>query len=223
MLYAMTIGGTLRNKNCRQHVLQNHLWHSNQGVLLLAQIKHLNPTLYYNNIIIHNTNRTSTSPDKYYEIKKGWITKCLDTKSDAVGVNNNPTMHCFTGISKNTQSKSYMLSLTECVWDFQIMHCGILINMPYSLFSAPGIGHTCIYWYCHHGTECVDNESLNLAIEIKNCTVVFLLVQLPRPTATSCHKEADPISHNPSAWHVTLWLMFGCRGGSDHVAVGVFE
>ena len=25
----------------------------------------------------------------------------------------------FAGISRNTQSKSYMLSLTECVWDFQ--------------------------------------------------------------------------------------------------------
>ena len=34
-------------------------------------------------------------------------------------VNNIPTMHFFTGISRNTQSKSYMLSLTECVWDFQ--------------------------------------------------------------------------------------------------------
>ena len=26
---------------------------------------------------------------------------------------------CFSGISRNTQSKLYMLSLTECVWDFQ--------------------------------------------------------------------------------------------------------
>ena len=34
-------------------------------------------------------------------------------------VNNIPTMQSFTGISRNTQSKSYMLSLTECVWDFQ--------------------------------------------------------------------------------------------------------
>ena len=34
-------------------------------------------------------------------------------------VNNIPTMQLFTGIPKNTQSKSYMLSLTECVWDFQ--------------------------------------------------------------------------------------------------------
>ena len=34
-------------------------------------------------------------------------------------VNNIPKMQSFTGISRNTQSKSYMLSLTECIWDFQ--------------------------------------------------------------------------------------------------------
>ena len=34
-------------------------------------------------------------------------------------VNNIPTMQFFTGIFRNTQSKLYMLSLTECVWDFQ--------------------------------------------------------------------------------------------------------
>ena len=32
-------------------------------------------------------------------------------------VNNIPTMQFFAGISRNTQS--YMLSLTECVWNFQ--------------------------------------------------------------------------------------------------------
>ena len=35
-------------------------------------------------------------------------------------VNEYPTMQFFTGISTNTQStKIYILSLTECVWDFQ--------------------------------------------------------------------------------------------------------
>ena len=34
-------------------------------------------------------------------------------------VNNIPTMQFFTRISSNTMSKSYMLSLTESVWDFQ--------------------------------------------------------------------------------------------------------
>ena len=34
-------------------------------------------------------------------------------------VNNIPTMQFFTGISRIPQSKSYMLSLTESVWDFQ--------------------------------------------------------------------------------------------------------
>ena len=28
-------------------------------------------------------------------------------------------MQCFTEISRNIQSKSYMLALTEFVWDFQ--------------------------------------------------------------------------------------------------------
>ena len=32
-------------------------------------------------------------------------------------VNNIPTMQFFTGISRNTLSKSYMLSLTECLWE----------------------------------------------------------------------------------------------------------
>ena len=34
-------------------------------------------------------------------------------------VNNIPTMQFSNGISRNTQSKSYILSFTECVWDFQ--------------------------------------------------------------------------------------------------------
>ena len=34
-------------------------------------------------------------------------------------VNNIPTMQLFTGISRNNQSKSYMLPLTECVWEFR--------------------------------------------------------------------------------------------------------
>ena len=34
-------------------------------------------------------------------------------------VNNIPTMQLFTGISRYTESKLYMLSLTECIWDFQ--------------------------------------------------------------------------------------------------------
>ena len=30
-----------------------------------------------------------------------------------------PTMQLITGISRNTQSKSYTLSLTECVWELR--------------------------------------------------------------------------------------------------------
>ena len=45
----------------------------------------------------------------------------------AIGhIHNIPTMQFFTGrgVSRNTQSKSYMLSSTDCVWDFKKMHCG---------------------------------------------------------------------------------------------------
>ena len=44
----------------------------------------------------------------------------IPTMQTPIGhVNNIPTMQFFTGISRNTQSKSSMLSVTECVWDFQ--------------------------------------------------------------------------------------------------------
>ena len=44
-----------------------------------------------------------------------------------------PIMQYFTGISRYTQSKLFMLLLSECVWVgiSKIMHCGILINMPH--------------------------------------------------------------------------------------------
>ena len=39
---------------------------------------------------------------------------------NAIGhVNNVPPMQLFTEISRNTHSKSDMLSLTDCVWDFE--------------------------------------------------------------------------------------------------------
>ena len=50
---------------------------------------------------------------------------------------NIPTMQFFTGISRNTQSKSSMLSLTECVWNFQNDAFWDTINMPsFSLFAT---------------------------------------------------------------------------------------
>ena len=42
-------------------------------------------------------------------------------------------MQFVTGISGNTQSNSY--ATIECVWDFQIMNLGILINMLYFYFT----------------------------------------------------------------------------------------
>ena len=53
----------------------------------------------------------------------------------AIGhVKNIPTMQFFIGISRITQSKSYMLSLTVCVWNFKIMLCGLVINTPYYMY-----------------------------------------------------------------------------------------
>ena len=49
-------------------------------------------------------------------------------------VHNIPTMQIFTGISRNTQSKFFMLSLSE---NSKIMHCGILVNTPYCLGAQP--------------------------------------------------------------------------------------
>ena len=34
-------------------------------------------------------------------------------------VNYIPTMQFLTGVSINIQSKSYMLSLTDCIWEFR--------------------------------------------------------------------------------------------------------
>ena len=40
-------------------------------------------------------------------------------------------MQFFTGISRNTKSKSFMLSLTACVWDFQNNGLWDTHNTPY--------------------------------------------------------------------------------------------
>ena len=50
------------------------------------------------------------------------LKRCLESETGLclIGhVTNFPTMQSFTGISKYTQSKSDMLSLTECVREFQ--------------------------------------------------------------------------------------------------------
>ena len=53
--------------------------------------------------------------------------------------NNIPTIQFFIGISRNTLSKLYMLSLAEIS---KIMHCGILINMPYYLSKGKAVKGT---------------------------------------------------------------------------------
>ena len=48
------------------------------------------------------------------------LVHCIPYTKFLIGhVNNIPTMQFFPGISRNSQSKSQMLSLTECVWDIQ--------------------------------------------------------------------------------------------------------
>ena len=48
-------------------------------------------------------------------------------------VNNLPTMPFYTRISRNTQSISYMLSLTECVWVFRNNDWGYSLTCPITL------------------------------------------------------------------------------------------
>ena len=62
-----------------------------------------------------------------------WKYNCIDIiKLVSIGrFNNIPIMQVFNGISRNTQSKSYRRSLTECVRNFQNDACGILINTPH--------------------------------------------------------------------------------------------
>ena len=55
-------------------------------------------------------------------------------------VNNIPTIHFFNEIFRNTPSKSYTLSLTECVWEFQNSafwdtHYYALLNYTSSKFN----------------------------------------------------------------------------------------
>ena len=48
-----------------------------------------------------------------------WDTILHAQRSTIGHANNIPTMQLFTGISRNIQSKSYTLSLTECVREFR--------------------------------------------------------------------------------------------------------
>ena len=47
-------------------------------------------------------------------------------------VENSPTMHCLAGILRDTQSKSFTLSVIEFVWvsNSKIMHCWICFTCP---------------------------------------------------------------------------------------------
>ena len=69
-------------------------------------------------------------------------------------VNNIPTMQ----FSSNTLSKLYTLSLPECVMCMgisKIMHCGILVNMPYcSHFHKKDESHQqCAHSHLHFAIQ----------------------------------------------------------------------
>ena len=61
-------------------------------------------------------------------------------------VSNIPKMQIFTGISRNTQLKPYMLSLTECVWEFlkqcivgYLLTSLIVMEGRYSTYNLYGV------------------------------------------------------------------------------------
>ena len=69
-----------------------------------------------------------------------FLTVDINLFVNAIGhVNNIPTMQSYTGISRNTQSKSYNMLCYYRLSVFEIskiMHCGILINMQYYVISS---------------------------------------------------------------------------------------
>ena len=81
-------------------------------------------------------------------------------------VNNLPTMPLFTGISRNSQSKSYMLSLTECVRDFQS-------NELWDMFSVcPRIWQACrtifLWEYSSYILKIPNDADTTLKFEIRS-------------------------------------------------------
>ena len=78
--------------------------------------------------------------------------------------NNIPTMQFFAGFSRNTQSKSFMLSLTECV--FVIVGCSCPIWLNRMLFSINGVRNI----FCRVSVDCIFFSELgccqNIAVEL---------------------------------------------------------
>ena len=74
---------------------------------------------------------TDTQKNTVYAVAQKYGVSSLEALS--IGhVHNIPTMQFFTRISGNIQSKSYVLSFAECGPGIsKIIHCGILISMPY--------------------------------------------------------------------------------------------
>ena len=81
----------------------------------------------------------------------------VDDKDIIGHVINIPSMQLLTGISRNTQSNSYMLSLTECVWEFRnnalwdtllnnVSFMCIRLNIPPTFFSLLARVHVFVFF-----------------------------------------------------------------------------
>ena len=85
---------------------------------------------------------------------------------------NIPTMQFFTGISRNIQSKSYCYHWLRVSGNSKIMHCGILIDMPYWQTH-----NFLIFWYrCWKAQQSIDYMSTKrwwIDPFLKNCFSAF--------------------------------------------------
>ena len=108
----------------------------------------------------HKTHANQLNSDKFCSLPVPSIYIVIQTIPSLIFLKNRahclhtPTMQNFTGISRNIQSKSYMLSLTECAWgdrnDDSCTHpwtiddcdcCGILFNISYCCLPFQPMGH----------------------------------------------------------------------------------
>ena len=103
-----TIMTLLTKRQCSK-VIDVHIWHYFSYTVQILVSLEWSPSLNQCIIFIF-INYISK-----HCIECWWLETC---QVSVEHVNNIPTMQVFTEISRNTQSKSYMLSLTECIWEF---------------------------------------------------------------------------------------------------------
>mgnify|MGYP001794159912 CR=1 FL=1 len=83
-------------------------------------------------LVAHETDRWLTGHQEFDDLD---LVPALISEAEVCVKNRARLQHSHDAIFHwNFQKYSFktsMLSLTECVWEFRTMHCGILINMPY--------------------------------------------------------------------------------------------